>query len=249
MYWSRSVARGLGFLLLLAFMFIAALFDFLTFLVEEHPYIFVTVIVCATLIIYKATSLKWGSKAPKIDKTRSESPWRILVGRKDIKINGLVRSITWRKKPKQPDRFYIDWDGKMILLNVWKKQPHFSVEKGKRYLFSNISCRTNKYNNKIEFHYDPEYYGSHYEEWPRQQRQRKNYQRSSQTSPLEELLKEFGCSPSATAEDVKLRKRYWNQVLHPDFNVGKPEKLRKQMEEELKKKNELYDRIINLMNK
>jgi hypothetical protein len=30
--------------------------------------------------------------------------------------------------------------------------------------------------------------------------------------------------------------------------VGKPEKLRKQMEEELKRKNELYERIIALMN-
>ena len=126
------------------------------------------------------------------------------------------------------------------------KQPYFSVEKGKRYLFSNISCRINKYNNRIEFHYDPEYYGSYYEEWPKQQ---EHYQKTSPTSPLEELLKEFGCSPSATAEDVKLKKRYWNQVLHPDFNVGKPEKLRKQMEEELKQKNELYDKIINLMNK
>jgi len=132
----------------------------------------------------------------------------------------------------------------MILLNVWKKQPHFSVKKGKRYLFSNISCRINKYNNQIEFHYDPEYYGSYYEEWPDQQKQ----QEPSQASLLEELLKEFGCSPSATAEEVKLKRRYWNQVLHPDFNVGKSEKLRKQMEDELKQKNELYDRIMSLMN-
>ncbi len=246
MSWSRSAGRGLGFLLLLALMLITALFDFLTFLVEEHPYIFVTVVACAALLIYKVISLKWGSKTPKIDKKRPESPWRKLVGRKDIRINGIVRSIKWKKKSNQPDRFHIDWDGKMILLNVWKRQPHFSVEKGRRYLFSNISCRVNKYNNKIEFHYDPEYYGSYYEEWPEQQKQQKQ-QRASQT-PLEELLKEFGCSPSATAEEVKLKKRYWNQVLHPDFNLGKPEKLRKQMEEELKQKNELYDRIMNLMN-
>jgi hypothetical protein len=32
-------------------------------------------------------------------------------------------------------------------------------------------------------------------------------------------------------------------------NVGKPEKLRKQMEEELKQKNQLYDRIMQLMRK
>lgn len=246
MYWSRSAARGLGTLLVIVAMFIAALFDFLTFLVEEHPYIFVTVIACATLLTYKVISLKWGSKTPKIDKTGPESPWRNLLGRKDIRINGIVRNITWKKKPNQPDRFYVDWDGKIILLNVWKKQPHFSVKKGKRYLFSNISCRINKYNNKIEFNYDPEYYGSHYEEWPEQYQQK---QRASQTSPLEELLKEFGCSPSATAEEVKLKRRYWNQVLHPDFNVGKSEKLRKQMEEELKQKNGLYDRIMDLMNK
>jgi hypothetical protein len=247
MYWSRSASRGLGVLLFLAFMLIAALFDFLTFLAEEHPYIFVIVGACATLLTYKVISLKWGSKQPKIGKPGSESPWQKLVGRKDIRINGVVRNITWKKKPNQPDRFYIDWDGKMILLNVWKKQPRFSVEKGRRYLFSNISCRINKYNNNIEFHYDPAYYQSYYEEWPRQQKQQNHYQKSSQTSLLEELLKEFGCPPSATAEDVKLKRRYWNQVLHPDFNIGKPEKLRNQMEEELKQKNELYDRIMSLM--
>lgn len=141
MYWSRSLAKGLGFLLLLAIAFITALFDFLTFLVEEHPYIFVIVVACATLLTYKVISYKWGSKAPKIDKTGSESPWQKLVGRKDIRINGVVRNITWKKKPNQPDRYYVNWDGKMILLNVWKKQAHFSVKKGKRYLFSNISCR------------------------------------------------------------------------------------------------------------
>jgi hypothetical protein len=116
----------------------------------------------------------------------------------------------------------------MILLNVWKKQPHFSDEKGKRYVFSNISCRANKYNKQVEFNYDPEYYGSHYQE---QQEQEK--QRSSQESSLGELLKEFGCSPPASLEEVRPKRRYWNrywnQVLHPDFNVGKPEKSRKQI--------------------
>ena len=246
MYPSRSAARGVGILLLLALMLITALFDFLKFLVEEHPYIFLAVVASSTLLIYKIISIKWGSKTPEVERKKPESPWSGLVGRKDIRINGLIRSITLKKKSNQPDHLYIDWDGKMILLNVWKKQPYFSVEKGKRYLFSNISCRTNKYNNRIEFHYDPEYYGSYYEEWPKKQ---EHYQKTSRTTPLEELLKEFGCSPSATAEDVKLKKRYWNQVLHPDFNVGKTEKLRKQMEEELKQKNELYDKIINLMDK
>jgi hypothetical protein len=165
MYWSRSAARGLGLLLLIALFFITALFDFLTFLVEEHPYIFLAIVGCVTLIIYKIISIKWGSKTPTIDKAKPTSPWRNLVGRKNIRINGLICNITRKKKPNQPDRFYIDWDGRMILLNVWKKQPGFSVKKGKRYLFSNISCRINKYNNRIEFHYDPEYYGSYYEEW------------------------------------------------------------------------------------
>jgi len=98
MYWSRSAAKGLGVLLLIAFIFISALFDFLTFLVEEHPYIFLTIVFSATVITYKIISIKWGSKTPKIEKTRSESPWRSLVGRKDIRINGLVRNISWKKK-------------------------------------------------------------------------------------------------------------------------------------------------------
>jgi hypothetical protein len=242
---SQSEARGLGFLLLLAFILISALFDFLTLLVKEHPYIFLAVIFCITAITYKVISIKWESRKPKTSQTKSGSPWHPLVGRKDIRINGLICSTRWKRKPTQPDRLYIDWDGQMILLNVWKKQPHFSVEKGKRYLFSNISCRVNKYNKRIEFHYDPEYYGSYYQEWQEQQEQEN--QRSSQTSSQGELLKEFGCSPTASLEEVKLKRRYWNQVLHPDFNVGKPEKLRKQMEEELKLKNELYDRIMNLM--
>lgn len=260
MSWSRSATSGLGFLLLIAILFINALFDFLIFLVEEYPYIFVIVIACVTLIVYKAVSLKWGHTTSennqkkggfKRHKTRKESPWRKLVGRKDIQINGLVRNIILKKKPNQPDRFYVHWDGRTILLNVWKKQQHFSVEKNKRYIFFNIFCRINKYNNKIEFHYDPEYYGSYYKEWPRkqkQQRQKNQYQKPSQT-PLQDLLKEFGCSASATVKEVRLRKIYWNQVLHPDFNINKPERLRKQMEKELKKKNELYDRIINLMKK
>ena len=198
MYWSRSAAKGLGFLLLLALLFINALFDFLTFLVEEHPYIFVAAIVCTTLLIYKVISLKWGVKTPKSDTKRSESPWRTLVGRKDIRINGRVCKITWKIKPNQPDRFYVDWDGEIILLNVWKKQPHFSVVKGKQYLFFNISCRINKYNNRIEFHYDPEYYKSHYIEWPETKKAEIN-----PDITLEKLLKEFGCSPSATIKEVK----------------------------------------------
>ncbi|MGC1121929.1 MAG: hypothetical protein WBA22_12640 [Candidatus Methanofastidiosia archaeon] len=171
----------------------------------------------------------------------------LLLGRKNIKINGMVCSVTLKTKPNQPDRLHIDWDGKMILLNVWKKQPYFHVEKGRQYIFSNISCRVNKYINQLEFHYDPEYYGSHYEEWPGQTHQKTS--QSSQSTPLAEMLEKFGCSPSAAIEEVKAKKRYWNQVLHPDFNVGKPEKLRKQMEEELKQKNQLYDRIMQLMDK
>jgi len=64
---------------------------------------------------------------------------------------------------------------------------------------------------------------------------------------LAELLREFDCSPSATKEEVRAKRKYWNQVLYPDFNVGKPEKLMRQMEDELKQKNELCDRIMNLM--
>jgi hypothetical protein len=245
MYWSRSEARGLAYLLILASAFFFALFEFLSFLVEEHPYIFIGLVISFTVIIYKAISLKWGSRlSPAGKKTATGSPWSILLGRKDIKINGSVCSIAWRTKPNRPDRLYIDWDGKMIRLNVWKKGEHFHVEKGKRYLFSNISCRINKYNNQVEFHYDPAYYGSRYEEWPKH-----NRRKTSQSTPLAELLEKFGCSSSAAPEEVRSKRRYWNQVLHPDFNVGKPEKLRRQMEEELKQKNELYDRIMELMNR
>lgn len=247
MYYSRSAAGGLGFLLLLAAIFFTNLFDFLKFLVEEHPYVFVASIGLLSLLIFKLISLKL-SPSPSRTHTyaKTNSPFSSLVGRKDILINGVVHSISPKKKSTQPDRYHIDWDGQMILLNIWKKQSNFHVLKGKRYIFSHISCRINKYNSQIEFHYDPEYYGSSYQEWP-YTHQRQETQ-SHEGSPLEELLKEFGCPPTASIEEVKLKRRYWNQVLHPDFNVGKPEKLRNQMEEELKRKNELYDRIISLMN-
>jgi hypothetical protein len=239
-------SRGLAYLFVLAVAFFYVFFDFLSSLVEEHPYIFTVLIISCTIIIYRVVSLKWRPKpSSKEEKPRAKSPWSPLLGRKNIKINGMVCSVALRRKPNQPDRLYIDWDGKMILLNVWKRQPHFHVEKGRQYIFSNISCRLNKYNNQVEFHYDPEYYGSYYEEWPEQTHQKTS--QSSQSTPLAEMLEKFGCSPSATVEEVKAKKRYWNQVLHPDFNVGKPEKLRKQMEEELKQKNQLYDRIMQLM--
>jgi hypothetical protein len=248
MYYSRSAARGLGFLLLLAAIFFTKLFDFLKFLVEEHPYVFVASIGLLSLLIFKLISIKWRpTPSHTYTSAKTDSPFSSLVGRKDILINGVVHSISSKKKSTQPDRYHIDWDGQMILLNVWKKQWNFHVVKGKRYVFSHILCRINKYNSKIEFHYDPEYYGSSYQEWPSDHQRQENQSHESSSS-LQDLLKEFGCPRAASIEEVKLKRRYWNQVLHPDFNVGKPEKLRNQMEEELKRKNELYDRIISLMN-
>jgi hypothetical protein len=247
MYYSRSAARGAAVLLFLALIFITKFFDFLKFLVEEHPSVFIASIAVLSLLIYKLISLKWGSTpSPTHTYFKTDAPFARLVGRKDILINGLVTSISAKKKSIQPDRYHVDWDGQMILLNVWKKQSNFRVVRGKRYLFSNISCRINTYNNRIEFHYDPEYYGSSYREWSPHKEEKSRS--SNRSTSLQELLKEFGCSSQASPEDIKQKRRYWNQVLHPDFNVGKPEKLRKQMEEELKRKNELYDRIIALMN-
>ncbi len=237
---NMSESKALGLILILALAFFFALFDFLTFLVEEHPYIFLTIIGCFTVIAYRIVSIIWVRNPPSQEKQKTESPWSSLIGRKDIRVNGIVTNISLRKNPNQPDRLHVDWDGKMIVINIWKKQSYFRIEKGRRYLFLNISCRISKYTHQPEFHYDPEFYGSTYQEWPSPQQ--------SQSS-LAELLKEFGCSSHATIEEVKTKRKYWNQVLHPDFNVGKPEKLRNQMEEELKQKNELYDRIIALMDK
>lgn len=61
---------------------------------------------------------------------------------------------------------------------------------------------------------------------------------------LEVLLKKFGCPPDATIEEIKKRKKILNMMFHPDFNVNKPDQVKKEMEDMLKEINETYQKIL-----
>jgi len=61
---------------------------------------------------------------------------------------------------------------------------------------------------------------------------------------LEVLLKQFGCAPDASIEDIKKRKKVLNMMYHPDFNVNKPDQVKKEMEDMLKEINQVYQKIL-----
>lgn len=61
---------------------------------------------------------------------------------------------------------------------------------------------------------------------------------------LEILLKKFGCSLDASIEDIKRRKKVLNMMYHPDFNINKPDQVKREMEDMLKEINEVYQKIL-----
>ena len=65
-----------------------------------------------------------------------------------------------------------------------------------------------------------------------------------ESDSLEILLKRFGCAPNASIEDIKKRKKVLNMMYHPDFNVNKPDQVKKEMEDMLKEINQVYQKIL-----
>jgi hypothetical protein len=82
------------------------------------------------------------------------------------------------------------------------------------------------------------YYDKREKEKKRQEPIRKD------SDSLEVLLKQFGCAPDASIEDIKKRKKVLNMMYHPDFNINKPEQVKKEMEDMLKEINEIYQKIL-----
>lgn len=85
-----------------------------------------------------------------------------------------------------------------------------------------------------------------YQKWNYDEKREKKREgsRKKENEPLEALLKQFGCSPNASIEDIKKRKKVLNMMYHPDFNVNKPDQVKKEMEDILKEINEVYQKIL-----
>lgn len=231
---------------------------------EMYKYILIILILCGFFLIVKY--LDQSSKGKKSYQSISKKTYRQesqteyadplegFFGRKNIVIEAKVEGFTARDKSNRPDKLYLDWGGRRTVLNIWNKQPQFNIEIGKKYIFHNISCSKNKYDGKPSLNYDVNYYGSLYlllEEHKEEKKQYSNFERQGEKGSslyLDELLKEFGpFDHRPTLEELNQRKKYWNQVLHPDYNMDKPEKLRKKMEEELKRKNQIYDELVKMI--
>jgi hypothetical protein len=247
-YSGRSYARGLAFLIII----IALLLN--TYREEIFILIIIALILVGIFLIVKHKSesqSKNTNEAGQKQQTMYINPLNDLLGRRNIVIEAEVEGFTDRDRPNRPDKLFLNWGGKRTALNIWNKQPNFYMEVGKKYIFNNISCSKNKIDGRPTLNYDVNYYYSFYVKLRDTEDEKKRYENSSRQSEksskthLDNLLNEFGpFNHIPTLDELNQRKRYWNQILHPDFNIDKPEKLRKKMEDELKRKNQIYDEIL-----
>ncbi len=85
-----------------------------------------------------------------------------------------------------------------------------------------------------------------YQKWSYGEKKEKEKQENPKKDgeSLEILLKHFGCPPDASIEDIKRRKKVLNMMYHPDFNVNKPDQVKREMEDMLKEINEVYQKIL-----
>ena len=85
-----------------------------------------------------------------------------------------------------------------------------------------------------------------YQKWSYSSKKEEGKEESikKESDSLEMLLKKFGCPPDATIEEIKKRKKILNMMFHPDFNVNKPDQVKKEMEDMLKEINETYQKIL-----
>jgi hypothetical protein len=229
-----------------------------------YRYILILLILGGSLLLikYLAQSIKkkepYQSTRRQTQKQEKQTeyldPLYSFLGRRNIVIEAKVEGFTVRDKPNRPDKLYLDWGGRRTVLNIWNKQPQFDIEIGNKYIFQNISCSKNKLDGKPSLNYDVNYYGSLYVLLESHEEEKSQYDHfekqgeKEQSSYIEELLNEFGpFEHKPSREELNQRKKYWNQVLHPDYNIDKPEKLRKKMEDELKRKNQIYDELIKII--
>jgi len=85
-----------------------------------------------------------------------------------------------------------------------------------------------------------------YQKWNYDEKREKKREEpiKKESESLEVLLKQFGCAPNASIEDIKKRKKVLNMMYHPDFNVNKPDQVKKEMEDMLKEINQIYQKIL-----
>ncbi|KYC53303.1 MAG: DnaJ domain protein [Candidatus Methanofastidiosum methylothiophilum] len=85
-----------------------------------------------------------------------------------------------------------------------------------------------------------------YQKWKYDEKREKKHDEpiKKESESLEALLKQFGCAPDASIEDIKKRKKVLNMMYHPDFNVNKPDQVKKEMEDMLKEINQVYQKIL-----
>ncbi len=114
---------------------------------------------------------------------------------------------------------------------------------GKNKFFESVKSEFNILEKKKKEEKKWDYQKWNYEE----NKQRKNKREEpikKDSDSLESLLKQFGCPPNATIEEIKKRKKILNMMYHPDFNINKPEQVKKEMEDMLKEINEIYQKIL-----